>query len=1194
MTAQRNVEPLHRPDLRRFDAGTPRSPARRALRVVAALVGTLIVLALFVLFVLADTPWGNERVRRIVVSQGNNRITGRLEIGRLRGNLLSSATLSDVTVVDSARQPLFSARRAEVHYALLPALRGRIVIESLTLDTATIVLDKRPGARWNFQSLMRPSTTPKDTSQHGVPPELADITLHHARFLYRRPWVPDPTLSERQRDSAIAAALSPTARRRTERVAGGYQRVLDYHDLDATLPAVRLAHDGQPTTVQIAALRMLAEPYRPPAIDVRSLTGTLYASRDSLWWRGARMALPASQVSGDGTIGFGGRGFRLDLTGAPVALADLRWLSPKLPVRGGGRLRYVMRVHADTSEYAITNADVRYGDATVVGNASIARMTPKGGHSALLVRGLDLTVAHLATSVIHDLAPSVVLTRSGTLDGRVALRGAPSSLQLDADVRFADASAGESHVLAHGGLGVEGGLSARDLAVQLRPLHVATLGGARIHLPIGGTLSGDATLNGSAASGWRVRGDVTHVEGGDRSRVAGNGSYSAVGKHIVADASLLPLSLATVGRFAPKAELRGDVTGRVHAEGTARDLRLSGNLRSSSGGGSLDGRGAVQLNGSRTRYDVSVALDALNAGAFSRRAPSTRLTGTIVARGVGTAPATANAVIAANLSRSRYDTFSVDRLRTRLAVAGGLLRVDTLDVAASGARAQAAGTLGLVRAREGALRFAAAVDSLGALRKWLGVDDTTSVAAAGGRQSVLLARARADSARRAEATRIERIALGLPEGELLRVDTIPGIRRDSLAGSLAASGMLHGNIQVLGVDATIEGHDLVARGNAIGRLSATVSSPDLRSAKRSVVFRADADRVQASGHAFESVQAGGRWQDQRLTGDVRVRQDSLVSYAALGNYERPAAGVQRIGLDSLSARFDTLVWRLAHPTIVRLSHGDIAVDSADLRSSAGGRLFANGVLPKEGPVHLDVAAENVRVSTVLEALQKDAAGDGVVAAMARIDGTRASPTIVGRATLRDATYGKTRAPDADVDLRYAARRLGVEATARDSTGRRVLAGNASLPLDLALESVTGSRKVAGPLQADVVLDSLSLAALPLSSRDLEQVRGMIAGDARVRGSWSTPEVAGRVALRGGGVTVVSTGMRVTNAVADLRLVGDTLRVDSVVVTSKGQLRAAGMVDLVDRAHPFVRLTTDARELRVMDATRGLLDVNADL
>jgi hypothetical protein len=1196
LTAQRNVEPLLRsaPDLRRQDGRLPHSPARRVLRVLLAVVAVPILLALIVLFVLADTPWGNERVRRILVSQGNNRLTGHLDVGTLRGQLLSNATLTGVTVVDSARRPLFSARRAEVHYALLPALRGRIVIESLTLDTATIVLDKRPGERWNFQSLMRPSTTPKDTSQHTVPPELANITLRHARFLYRRPWKPDSTLSAAKRDSAIAAALAPTARSRTERVAGGYQRVLDYHDLDATLPVVRLAHDGQPTAVQIGALRMLAEPYRPPAIDVRSLTGTLYASRDSLWWRGARMALPASQVSGDGTIGFGGKGLRLDLTGAPVALADLRWLSPRLPARGGGRLRYVMRLHGDTSEFAATGVDVRYDEATVVGNASIARVKAKSGKSALMVRGIDLTVAHLATSLIHDLAPSVKIARSGTLDGRVSLSGPPSALLLNADVRFADASAGESRVLAHGGLGVDGGVTARDLSVQLRPLRVATLGGSGIHLPVGGTLTGDATLNGSAASGWRVRGDVTHVDGGDRSRVAGNGSYAAAGKHIVADASLLPLSLVTVGRFAPTAELRGSVTGRVHAEGTARDLRLFGNLRSSSGGGALDGRGTVQLNGSRTRYDVSVALDALNASAFSRRAPNTRLTGTIVARGVGTAPATANAVISANLSRSRYDSFSVDRLRTRLAVAGGLLRVDTLDMAANGARAQAAGTLGLVRGRDGTLRFDAAVDSLGALRRWLGGSDTTVVAATGGRQSVLMARARTDSARRADATRIERIALGLPEGELLLVDTIPGIRHDSLAGSLAAAGTLHGNIQALGVNATIDGRDLVARGNSIGRLSATVSSPDLRSTQRSIVFRADADRVQASGYAFESVHSGGRWQDQRLTGDVRVRQDSLVSYAALGSYARPASGVQVIRLDSLSARFDTLVWRLAHPAGVRLSHGDIAVDSADLRSSAGGRLFANGVLPKEGPVRLDVAAENVRVSTVLDALQKDAAGDGVVAAMARIEGTRASPSMTGKVSLREATYGETRAPDADVDLRYVARRLGVEATARDSTGRRVLAGTASLPLDLALERVAGSRRVAGPLTADVVLDSLSLASLPLSSRSLEEVRGRIAGDARVRGSWQTPEVAGRLALRGGGLVVVSTGMRVTNAVADLRLVGDTLRLDSVVVTSRGQLRAAGTVDLADRAHPVVRMTAGARELRVMDATRGLVDANADL
>ena len=49
---------------------------------------------------------------------------------------------------------------------------------------------------------------------------------------------------------------------------------------------------------------MIAAPYRPPHVDVRSLVATIYFSKDSLWWHGARMRLPASEVTGDGRIGF--------------------------------------------------------------------------------------------------------------------------------------------------------------------------------------------------------------------------------------------------------------------------------------------------------------------------------------------------------------------------------------------------------------------------------------------------------------------------------------------------------------------------------------------------------------------------------------------------------------------------------------------------------------------------------------------------------------------------------------------------------------------------------------------------------------------------------------------------------------------------------------------------------------------------
>ena len=517
------------------------------------------------------------------------------------------------------------------------------------------------------------------------------------------------------------------------------------------------------------------------------------------------------------------------LTGAPLALADLRWLNPKLPGEGGGRLRLTMRAHGDSSEYALADADIRYREASIVGEASLVRIAPKGRKSTMLVRGADLTVARLSTAAIAELFPSVKLPRRGVIDGHLALSGAPSALQVNADVRFDDARAGSSHLLARGGLGIENGIRARNLDVQLRPLRVATLGR---RMPVGGTITGSAVVNGAQREGWSVRGDLTHLDGAERSRVVGGGRYQAAGRRVFADATLEPLSLATVGRFAPSAQLRGSVAGRVHAEGTTRDLRVSGALRSTSGGGSFTGRGAVTVAGARTRYDVSVALDALDASAFSRRAPHTRLTGTMAARGRGTSPATADAVLSADLVRSRYDTFGVDRLVARLAASSGLLRADTLMVVADGATARASGTLGLVAGRDGTMRAAVTVDSLGALRRWLGTSDSSRVAASAGRQAAVLAAARADSARRSDARRIERLALGLPAGELLIADSLPAIRRDSLAGSLSAVATLRGNVKRLGVESSVRGRDLVVRGNAARTLSAELSSTNVRDRHR--------------------------------------------------------------------------------------------------------------------------------------------------------------------------------------------------------------------------------------------------------------------------------------------------------------------------------------------------------------------------
>ena len=1161
----------------------------RFLRVLLAFVVVPVVVGVLVVAVLVATPWGNDKVRNVLVSQANKRMRGELSIGSLRGSLLSSAALRDVRLLDSAKAPLFTAKQVKINYALLPLLHGQVVVHSLVLDTAVILLDQRPGARWNFQSLTAPK--PQDTSRHSPPPELSDITIHHGRFLYRRQWRPDSTLAPAARDSAIAKALEPNARKRTERVAGGFQRVLDYHDIDAHIPAVRIA-TGAPTAVEIGSLAMLAEPYRPPAIDVRSLVGTLYASNDSLWWRGARMRLPNSNVSGDGKIGFHRSGLLLDLTGSPVATADLRWLNPAL-ADGGGAVHFVMHFVGDTARFAVSDVNLRYDNATVKGHASVASVTHPHAKSELLVDGADLTIAALKTSTLHALAPNLPMRRAGVIDGHIVASGSARAINLDADVGFNDDAAGRSRVVARGGVALTGGFRASDLHVSVLPLQIATLRGSGVKTPLGGTVTGQATVNGSQSSGWTVNGNVVHTDRGEESRVSGSGSYQPHGNQLSADLALAPLSLVTVGRYAPSAELRGSVAGTVRARGTLRNLALSAKLKSRTGGAlTADGTVSLPGGGAPPRYDIIAVADALNANAFSRRAPRTLVTGTVMARGTGTSPASANATISADLAHSAYDTFAVERLHARARVAGGLLQLDTLDVLERGARVRASGTFGLVSSRRGDLQFALDVDTLGALRKWIGTSDSAVVEVASGRQGARMAAARADSTRRARMLRIEQLALGLPEGVQLAPDTLSPIRRDSLAGSLHVAGTLSGNVKELGVDAVLRGSKLVARGSAVQELLATVKTTDVRDASHPLNFALNADTVQTFGMSFQTVHASGVWVDKKLDARVRVRQDSLTSYALSGRYSHPASGIHDITLDSLNARFDTLTWRLAHRAGAHIAPGEVRVDSVDLRSSAGARLFADGFAPASGPIRVNALATGVHLETVLRALQRDIPADAVLGLSLAATGTRASPVMTGSFTARSGYYRDFRTPDVDADLRYVNRRLVADATARDSTGRRVLALTSALPLDLALASVP-SRKVDGPLVADLVLDSLSLAALPVPTYQVEEVHGKVAGNAHVRGDWAKPLYSGAIALRDAGLTLPasSTGMRIERAVADIRIAGDSVVLDSLVAFSRGEMRASGSVSLADRAHPFVRLVADGQDLRVFDSPRGLVDAN---
>ena len=110
-----------------------------------------------------------------------------------------------------------------------------------------------------------------------------------------------PDLGQERRECGVRAALGPNGRLKILQVARGYQKESSFHHIDGLFPLVRLEDPGyESRLIDVAALKMVAEPFRPPVADVRGLTGRFEFTGDSLWWKGARVAI--FDINGDGVL----------------------------------------------------------------------------------------------------------------------------------------------------------------------------------------------------------------------------------------------------------------------------------------------------------------------------------------------------------------------------------------------------------------------------------------------------------------------------------------------------------------------------------------------------------------------------------------------------------------------------------------------------------------------------------------------------------------------------------------------------------------------------------------------------------------------------------------------------------------------------------------------------------------------------
>jgi translocation and assembly module TamB len=1169
------------------------SAGRKVLVGVVSLVVAVVVIAAVALYVVTSTNWGHERVRRVVLNDLAGMVHGKASIGQVSGDLLHGMTLHDLTITDSTGAPFVAVQSVTANYSIAELYHKRILLDHAVLVRPVIVLNRPPRGAWNWQLVFPHDTTPTPPSTQtkwGDWIKFTNAEVVNGQLIVLTPWSPATGLSPSAADSVTRDALRGNSRLVITRVPGGFQKRLQLDSVSARIPLLRLSEPGYTQRLlEVSSLSMDAYPFRPPGALVRNLRGTFPFTNDSVWWKGAYAEFPASKQTGDGSYTFLSGDLTLAVHADPASLADVQWVYPRLPADGHGKLDLALKWRGALQDYQLANADVTIGRSHATGAFGITL------GDTITIHDTDLRFSGIGTKTLAELIPGFRSPRPGVFDGHAAVHGGRHALVVDGDVTFVDERAGPSRVIAAGEIGFldHGNVQARDLRLQLSPVQVAMARTWDAQLPVGGIVTGTTTLNGSTDTQMAMSLDLTHSDRGEVSSLAGSATLHFPGEtRIDADVTARPISLVEVGRFFPSAGLQGSASGPIHTRGPVRDLRIDTDLRLPDSGRFV-ANGTLDLANKEKGYDLATSLYTFNLRTIDSKAPVTSLTARVTAAGRGTDVATLYSKVAADFSTSHWmqgsDSIAFDTVSIRATAANGMANVERLFAAGAQTRATVSGSFGLVANKSDSLTYAIDVDSLGALNRWFPrAPDTTAVPPRPAVTARIIAGARADSARTAQRTEMERLLNGRP-GPRLVVNKPAPVPRDTLLGRVHLAGTLRGNVDAFDLRGHAEGDSIVARGNAARRVTSDYEWTGVRTPSSKASVSVSADQLSARGFAFDTVAARVTYaiagpEDEGGSGQVELvlmQGDTANSrrYAAKGDYAL-FRDRSELRLADLTLQFDTASWSMPHPDTVQWGKGGVRVSNFELHNRGNGRVRVNGLMPTEGVADLTMDVDNFPVANVMDMVQSDLKATGDVAFHGTMRGSSSSPSFQGTFGLTRAQYDGTTFPDLLGRASYADQVLVTHVDVLHGTGRPITTADARLPINLAFSGVSGDRRLPQPMTLDVAGDSLPVDLIPEFTDLVTNVHGHVAGKFTMRGTFKRPSLTGSLTFDHAATTITASGSAIDNITGSVRMEGDTVFVDSLAGNAIGSVRVTGTLGVGNWREPSfaLELTSDGARL----------------
>jgi translocation and assembly module TamB len=211
---------------------------------------------------------------------------------------------------------------------------------------------------------------------------------------------------------------------------------------------------------------------------------------------------------------------------------------------------------------------------------------------------------------------------------------------------------------------------------------------------------------------------------------------------------------------------------------------------------------------------------------------------------------------------------------------------------------------------------------------------------------------------------------------------------------------------------------------------------------------------------------------------------------------------------------------------------------------------------------------------------------GAATAGFTLTGTREQPQFAGTLQLREAIAGPVRLGAMELQARYAAQRLDLEATLA-VRGQSALTATASLPLDLALVSGR-TRRLDAPLRGDLVTERADLSLVESLFPAVTTAGGRLSTRIALTGTWEQPRLRGQLQIDSAALSLAPLGIRLEHITADVALADDSILVRRFGATSgtrTDSVNLHGVIRLADPQRPAFDLQLAAHTFQAVDKPR---------